>query len=153
MKAKHFFCYLAVVAVLFTACKKDKDYRDKWVGNWDFTTIDYHKDGVVGPFIEETDTTYFIGTIEKHGTNRLKITFKPNALEPDFTEIVYPLRVNGLIYPIVCNLGDFDYPEFRCDKGGFSGCISGNQINIYYQQSAGHFGNESHTIQGIKINK
>ncbi|MCL2290272.1 MAG: hypothetical protein FWC34_06135 [Bacteroidetes bacterium] len=33
MKVQHVY-YLAVIAVLFTACKKEKDYRDKWVGKY-----------------------------------------------------------------------------------------------------------------------
>ena len=34
MKAKHFFYGLVVLAILFSACKKDKDYRDKWAGEY-----------------------------------------------------------------------------------------------------------------------
>ena len=157
MKAKHFFCYLAVIAVLFTACKKDKDYRDKWVGDWDFTTIDYHKYGIVhDPFIEETDTTYFIGTIEKHGTNRLKITFNPDAIEP------FPIK--GLMYPKVDDSGTISYPEYISSLlsyyyGTFSGSISEDAIIINYKSEIGANGPlgyrdwETHTIQGIKINK
>ena len=35
MKTQHFIYCLAIVAVFFTACKKDTDYRDKWTGSYD----------------------------------------------------------------------------------------------------------------------
>jgi hypothetical protein len=41
MRTQHFFIVLAAVAVLFTACEKDKnhsedkDYREKWIGSYD----------------------------------------------------------------------------------------------------------------------
>jgi len=148
---------IIVVIVSLSSCKKpppEPDYRDKWVGNYDFTivsAIGYYQFDSGWNFTK--DTVNFVGTIEKYDNDRLKITFKPNTIEPDFTRILFPLQINGLIYPRVCNFGDFDYPEFRCDKGGFSGCFSDNKISINYSQSAGHFGSETHDIQGIKINE
>ena len=56
MKPQHFFCYFAVVAVLFTACKKDKedkDFRTKWIGDWNFDVkrSEFH-------YGNESETTY-----------------------------------------------------------------------------------------------
>jgi len=135
-------------------CSVNIDYRNRWFGTYDFTTISaigYFEFDFGWNYIH--DTVIFMGTIEKYDKDRLKIIFKPNATEPNFTEIFYPLQIKGLIYPSVGNLGLLDYPEFTCDKGEFSGCFSDNKINISYEQSAGHFGHEKHKIQGIKINK
>ena len=29
------------IMLVFSSCKKEKDYRDQWVGEWDFTSIYY----------------------------------------------------------------------------------------------------------------
>ena len=64
MKTKHFFFWLAIVAIcvtLFSTCKKDKeDYRDKWVGEWDFVV---EKFWWVGGEETENDTLYYSGKI------------------------------------------------------------------------------------------
>jgi hypothetical protein len=134
-------------------CAVNVDYRNKWVGDWDFTTTSAI--GYLNGYFEwdfTYDTVNFAGIIERYGKDRLKITFKPNDKEPDFTGKFFPVQINGLIYPRICNFGYIDYPEYKCDRGGFSGCFSDNKINIYYEQGAGHFGLENHKIQGIKTN-
>ena len=133
----------------------NEDYRDKWVGTYDFITI-----SAIGYWMPGTDWDYthdtvnFIGTIERFEKDRLKITFKPNATEPNWNPqpniSTFPVPINGLIYPRVCNFGDIDYPEYRCDKGEFSGCFMDNNIKIFYTQSAGHYGREQHEIRGTK---
>jgi len=159
MKPQHFFYCLAIIAIIFTACKKETDYRDKWTGTYEFTTHDFVEGGYYpNPWTVSLDTTiYFTGTIKKFGKDRLKITFKSNAKEPGWDPdpriSTFTLPIYGLIFPRVCNLGDLDYPEFRCDKGGFEGSFSNNEVSIKYWQSAGHYGYENYTIQGIKINK
>lgn len=159
MKTNFNICVYAIIFVIMTigffSCEKiEPDYRDQWTGTYDFTTISavgYWELGFGWSFVY--DTMNFVGTIEKYDEEKLKITFKPHATEPDFTDIVYPLKINGLIYPRISKFNKLDYPEFRCDNGGFSGSITEDKINIQYQQSAGHFGNENHKIEGIKINK
>jgi len=161
MNKKYFFFWFAIVAIcatLFSACKKEPvDYRDKWVGEWEFTTYDYREHGTIAePFIIERDTIHYVGRIEIHGADRLKIMFKPNATEP------FP--INGLIYPVVDNLGALSYPEYLPSLyfylyGELNGSISENAININYDHSIGSNGplglkdNENHTIRGIRINK
>ena len=138
-----------------TTCIVNVDYRNKWVGDWDFTTIDYnqycyYEDSLV--IIQNTDTIYFIGTIEKCGTDKLKIIFKSKATEPNLGAYYWPIKVNGLIYPVVDISGYLTYPEFLYM---FSGSFSDSKINITYSghSSPGLCAYESHRIQGIKINK
>ena len=138
MKPQHLFYYLVIIAVLFTACSKvsskDKDYRDKYVGVYDFTTIDC---------IGICDTIHFTGTIEKYKTSRLKIIFKPNATEPTFA---FPIPINGLMYPIVDNTGTIIYPEFIIRGYQLSGLITDNEISVFYDIVGGQ------TIYGVKLN-
>ena len=74
MKPQHFFYYLAIITVLFSACKKD--YRDKWVGNWNFevksTSWSMEMDAKI-------DSFYFSGKISL-GDNfdQLYINFEEN---------------------------------------------------------------------------
>ena len=140
-------------------CEEDEnDYRDKYVGPYNFTTHDFVEGGIYpNPWTVCLDTTiYFTGTIEKYGKDRLKITFKPDAKEPDWDPngyISFPIPIDGLIYPVVDDEGILSYPEYRCDKGKFEGFFSNNEVSIKYGQYAGHGGHEEHTIQGIKTNK
>ena len=136
-------------------CSVSVDYRNKWVGDWDFTTIDYDQYCYYGDslvIIQNTDTIYFIGTIEKCGTDKLKIIFKSKATEPDLGAYYWPIQVNGLIYPVVDISGYLTYPEFLYI---FSGSFSDNKINTTYSgySSPGLCAYESHWIQGIKFNK
>jgi len=164
MKTQHFFYRLAILmmgVILFSACRKpeEKDYRDKWVGNWDFTTIEYERwwtghDDNGEIFTITEDTIHYIGTIETYKTNRLKIVFKPDAIEP-----IYPVpnvsnaNINGLIYPTIDQSGNLTYPEL----GGvwyIGHCfLSNDSIVIMYGQNFGHLGDYSHSVQGTKINK
>ena len=163
MNKKHFFSLIAVLTIgitLFSTCKKDKeDYRDKWVGGYDFTTIDYHEYGFISDSILtiEIDTIRFIGTIKKFDSDRLKITFKPDVIEP------FP--INGLMYLVVDELGALSYPEYSPYlqevylSGSFTGSISENTIIVTYDSTIGSNGplglrdKTNHTIQGTKINK
>jgi len=77
MKAKHFFCYLAVIAVLFTACKKDKDYRDKWIGDWDFV-VEYYFWSTMEGYLLCSDTIFYLGKINhENGQEQLYIQYTP----------------------------------------------------------------------------
>jgi uncharacterized protein GlcG (DUF336 family) len=145
-------------------CAITVDYRIKWVGTYDFTTIDYihycNDPECISGVIEIWDTIQFIGTIGIFGTDKLKITFKPDATEPDLGtgNIGYwPLRINGIIYPVVDDTGNLTYLELinGSHHGMFRGSFSKNEINIQYAETGplGAAAFENHTINGIKINK
>jgi len=153
MKIQHFFYGLAVIVVLFMGCEREnKDYRSKWVGHWDFTTIEHeelwtgHENDSGQIFITKIDTIRYIGTIETHETNRLKIVFKPDAKEPEPQH-----RPHGLIYPIVDEVGNLTYPELEEWYTGH--CFLSNDSIVIRYGMAAHAGSYSHRIQGIKINK
>jgi len=143
-------------------CSVTVDYRTKWMGEWNFTTIDYlHYYSIPADpssLIIIHDTICFIGTIEKYENDRLKIVFKPNATAPDMEGIYFPLRINGLIYPVVDDLGNFDYSNLKSSHNSFSGefyfsgFISGNEISIDYSNTGplGMAAYETHNIHGIK---
>jgi hypothetical protein len=163
------FLFLAESLAFFTivciSCEKPKpkpetNYRDKYIGVWDFTTIDYLH--YVRDIYDTTslviihDTTNFIGTIEKYETDRLKMVFKSNATEPDMTGIYFPVQVKGIIYPVVDDTDTLRYPNFNGGDGSnFTGSFSGNEIKIRYADRGplAMAASENHTIQGIKINK
>ncbi|MDR1180442.1 MAG: hypothetical protein LBL13_00470 [Bacteroidales bacterium] len=166
------FLFLAATLAFFTiaciSCKKpepepETNYRDKYVGAWNFTTIDYiyyvRDIYDTNSLVIIHDTTNFIGTIEKYETDRLKIVFKPNATEPDMSDrniVYFPAGVNGLIYPVVDETDTLRYPNFNGGNGNnFTGSFSGNEIKIRYggRGPLGMAASENHTIQGIKINK
>jgi len=73
MKTKHFFFWLAIAAMcitLFSTCKKDKeDYRDKWVGDWDFVVKYYLWDTVEGDLVC-SDTIYYSGKINYENSQK-----------------------------------------------------------------------------------
>ncbi|MCL2682869.1 MAG: hypothetical protein FWE63_05220 [Bacteroidales bacterium] len=137
---------------LVVGCCKDKkckggtkDYRDKYIGTYDFTTIDFvrwHDLSQPYPYppIIIDDTTNYIGTIEKHEVNSLKIIFKPNA--------TYNYVSDGLIYLIVDSCGIF-YDTKSHDN--FNGSLSDNKISIKYSDKLAYMGFSSTEIQGIKI--
>lgn len=151
MKTLKFIICLSLI-IVFTACKeKDPivDYREKWCGDWEFTTIDYRETGVQPPYLTVTkDTIIFIGNIKKYEKDRLRIEYKPNAKEPDYGS---PSYIYGLIYPIIDEDGILSYPELHFSHGGFSGYFSNENVSISYCQTFGHAGSESSEIQGGKL--
>lgn len=161
--------FTVILGVLFSCCnpepdpypEKPKDYREKWVGTYDFTTIDYlryysHDIFDTASLVLIHDTTYFRGTIKAYENNRLKITFKPDATDPDFSSIIFPLRINGILYPVVDDLGIITCSELPVGSNQtLSGSFSENEINIRYESTGplGQAATEHHIIDGIKINK
>ena len=158
MKKGLILIVLACIAIAYISCEKptDSNYRENYVGTYDFTTIDTTRQMVQLPEDSlyscktTSETINYMGIVEKYGNNRLKITFKPNANEPDF--ISDCCAINGLIYPIVNEHSTLTYPEFSCtDRGGFDGWFSSDSIIIRYGQTIGHGWYEFHEIKGIKI--
>ena len=138
-------------------CSINVDYRNNWVGIYEFTTIDhlhYCEDPMCSTGVFDIrDTIQFIGTIEIFGTNRLRIVFKPNATEPKPSH--WLLQINGIIYPTVDPEGILTYSEYNSGESGFLGSLSGNEINMNYGASGplGMQMYEDHAIHGIKSNK
>lgn len=134
--------------ILFSACQKE-DYRDKWIGKWEFTTIDYRETGVEPPYLTVTkDTIIFIGNIKKYEEDRLRIEYKLNAKEPEYSN---PSSIYGLLYPVLDEDGTLSYPELQFAHSGFSGYFSNQNISISYSQTFGHSEFESSKIQGKKL--
>jgi hypothetical protein len=134
MKPQCFLYYLAAIAVLFMACepKPEPDYRDKWVGDWDFETIstswqmDWPQSIV--------DTLYFTGKIFiGDEDNQLSINY--------LKDHCYVIKVN--------------------EEGGFSeggteyvfGQFEGEDKVLIETRHGGHGGNVQETIGGTKIKK
>ena len=155
MNKRYFFFCFAIVAIcitVITACKKENDYRDQWVGEWKFTTYDYTQSGFSGePLTIKRDTIHFIGSIGKYETNKLKIVFKPNATEPDLGNH-FPLSINGLLYPTIDDSGILTIFGLDC-RPYFQGFIFNNEISISYGMIGplGMAAHENHQIQGTKI--
>ena len=145
---------LASIAMGYISCKKEKDYRDKWVGTYEFTTIDEYRQ-IPFPIAEPIttrDTIIFIGNIKKHETDRLKIAFMSNAKEPSFEG--FNFKISGLIYPVV-NKSDniLNYPEFMaCTRVHFNGIFSNDTITINYGRFEKTYQSNIY-VKGIKINK
>ena len=138
-------------------CSVNVDYRNKWIGNWDFTTIDYveYTLDYGGTYIIIDDTINFIGIVEKYEKDRLKIVFKPNATEPPIwnpNQSTFPTPVNGLIYSIINELDSLIYPNFNGEsKYRFTGFFSSNEVNIFYSGSGplGWAAYENHAIEWL----
>jgi len=79
---------------LFMGCKKTKDYREQWVGEWDFV-IASHKFNVDSIYQDVRDTLYNIGNIGLgNGKNELII----KCLEDYYLMPIMPIMqvdING----------------------------------------------------------
>ena len=152
MKVQRIAYCLIITAALFVSCKRDKiqvqkegeDYRAKWEGSWNFTTID----NTLYYFPPDTiiDTTIYTGYISIYDTNKLKIVFKPNASEPRYDPL--PVVIRGIVYPTVDESGMFSYPEVNLEHGIFRGFISTDTLYIHWYQTYGHAADAGHTIIG-----
>jgi len=132
-------------------CKVNVDYRNRWVGMYDFTTMS--KEWFVinldpWEYQFRYDTVIYRGTIERYKTDRLKITFFPNALEPDFSG--YFPKLNGLMYPVVGLSGKLAYPEIGNCRPYFQGFFSVNEVIANWGNYANTYGVEN-TLQGTLI--
>jgi len=129
-------------------CKVNVDYRNRWVGICEFTTISIER--WWPDYIYKIDSTKFVGKISKYNNDKLKIIYLPNATEPDLSSV--PM-FNGIMYPTVSSSGKLRYPEITFHHGGFNGFISNDTIWLSYSDAFGHFGDKNLHIQGRKINK
>jgi hypothetical protein len=132
MKAQHFF-YFIIITILFSACKKDKYYCDKWTGDWDFVTIknSWQMDWPQ-PIV---DTLYYVGKIHLgNEENLLLINY--------FDDYHYIVKVNK--------------------EGSFSEGLGSEYVNGQFEgedkvhietRHGGLGGYVRETINGIKITK
>jgi hypothetical protein len=123
MKTKHFFFWLAVAAIcvtLFSTCEKDKkhvekpDYRDQWVGDWDFVVERGFCSRDSG--MTRIDTIYHSGTI-MFGNEEWQIIIK-------YTE-------NNEIVAYVNDYGQICNPDQVYGIYSFSGDFIENNNNVY----------------------
>lgn len=152
---------MMIAFCLFVSCQKERiqqdgnnkeeDYRDEWVGTWDFTTIDYTQRWMPPVDTLIIDTIRYTGTIITSDTNKLKIVFKPDASDPIINP--GPPVIRGIVYPTVDVFGNLSYPEAYFDHGHFRGFISKDSIYMDYSQTYGHFATAWHTITGKKVSK
>ncbi|MDL2296924.1 hypothetical protein LJC68_10095 [Bacteroidales bacterium OttesenSCG-928-B11] len=132
--------------------ESEPDCRDKYVGEYEFTTIHgiayCGEDNPMG--IPIYDTIIYVGKIEKYDTDRLKITYTSNAIEPSYGNDINPATIHGIIYPVVDKSGTLTYPEFRNDRlCKFNGSFSDNEISVNYWRTHWQWGYETQEIYGI----
>lgn len=114
------------------------DYRDKWVGDWDFKiitgdwTMDDYYDSILGEYVEyptRYDTSYYLGNISFGNTDTsLLIHFKE-----DVNKSVFVTRL-GEIY--VSSTLKFNY---SVDEGNFYGTDSVYYKTGWHANPASHY--------------
>ncbi|MBE0654568.1 MAG: hypothetical protein IH594_12260, partial [Bacteroidales bacterium] len=136
---KKVFHIIFALVIIVSACEKD-DYRDKYCGNYEFTTLYkgrtmINRDSIY--FETVYDTSTFAGTVKKSGTQKLQIIFQGHETEPDLEDdgtTSYPTL--GKIYPTVDEGGVLTYKEFTDHNYGhvaFSGqFFSNDSLEFYY---------------------
>jgi len=131
MKPQHFFCYLAVVAVLFTACEKDKekDYRAQWVGEWDFEVHSSYWELDAGII---WDTVYYsLGEISLESVDKLNIKITETQ------SIIFTVNEGGKLFE----------SSFDCSRNGK---FMGRDTIYINSHCGGNGGGTSSRIDGIK---
>ena len=86
MKPQHFFCYLAVVAVLFTACKKDKEVTGVTITDVTGVTLNDKE-----LFLAPNDTVTLIATVQPDDATNKTITWTSS------NPTVATVNSNGLV--------------------------------------------------------
>lgn len=129
---KHKFKYIIILTALslFICCKKE-NYRDKYIGNWDFVVIvSKHNIDSIGQY--EEDTIYYLGQISYGNTeNEINIQYtKDNS-------IILNIDESGA-------LSGFPSPQYS--SGKFDGF---DKIHLYLRWG-GLGGSLTHSINGVK---
>jgi len=126
-----------VIIVLGSSC--NKDFRDKWVGDWDFV-INRHWWSGVGENYTEGDTVYYyLGKISIESTdNKLIIDYIGNI------SLVMTVDELGRLLTIK------DHPLGYTGNGLFDG---NNKIYIEREGGYGHGGGGKDIVNGIKKTK
>ncbi|MCL2722754.1 MAG: hypothetical protein FWD47_15600 [Treponema sp.] len=131
MKTKHFFYGLIVLAVLLTTCKKETDYRDKWVGDWDFVV---EREWWIMYTDEGKDTTYYSGKIS-YGNSSGDLYIKHSETDT----LLIDVDESGKLY--FSDGGGHDYAD---------GQFEGNNKMILFYHDGGLGGWMAFNISGIK---
>ena len=131
------------------------DYRNGRVGNYHFTNYNHLfilSDGKSKKYGTD-DTIEYNGSVAKFETDKLKIIYLPDYIEPDLQYETFPMiyAVYGLIYPTVGTPGIFSYPGMP-GRYGFTGSFTGGDSIRFSFSHATHMGDESYRIFGKKIN-
>jgi hypothetical protein len=151
---------LVCVSFFFIQCgKKDIriiDYRDKYVGVYNFSTSSSIIWYYYGAPPKRYDTVInYTGTVIKHKDDRIKIVFLPNATDPVSLDLyVFPIHINGMVYPTVNDTGGISYPEIEetySTRYAFRGAFFNNDSLAIIYGCSFHVGEEDHIIHGKKI--
>ncbi len=124
--------------IVFACTKTDEsisDYRDLFIGEYDFTICKYFEIETSDPVF---DTIEYLGTIDAFENDKLKIIYSDNPTEPSL-QCALPLKINGLLYPTVTDSGELIYPEVTqgCSRSWFSGSfINNDSISMQIGTSA-----------------
>ena len=134
MKNIRIISILSFVFLVSNCQKEEVDYRNKYIGNWEFTVIRNEflmstNDGNDG--YNRTDTIKYLGKIEK---GDLK-----NEIKMQYTN-------DNLLIVEINETGEFIFPPPR-KSGNFDGT---NKVNIYLFWG-GQGGGTTHRIDGIKL--
>jgi len=137
----------AIILIVFLIMGCEKDYRDKYTGEWDFMTEKYiygHKyvDGVTELVLLKDDTVYYSGKItlgnaeDACGNAEFIIQYTPND-----EVVVYVSKSGGINVPIdLCAKG--------CTRGNFKGK---DKMNLSFRWGGEYpDGVETHKIVGTK---
>jgi len=77
MKKQHFFLIALAILLITVMVNCQKDYREKWVGDWDLIVIEYKRDH----YDERHDTICYLGKISLgDAPDRLNINYKNGFL-------------------------------------------------------------------------
>lgn len=119
-----------LIVIFFISCKKEKDFRDKYIGEWNFNAeISEHNTDSIG-YIYHDSLTY-AGTIT-HGVSKNDIVIK----YINDKSVTLSLNEDGKLS---------NFPTQYCN-GNFE---SGNKIYLYLRWG-GIGGGITHKIRGVK---
>jgi hypothetical protein len=128
------------------------DYRNDYTGDYRFNNFYHFREAGSSGDSTSNSVIDYNGTIEKYQTDQLKIIFAPDYIEPYILQTLWPLHnaVYGLIYPTIDHSSEIlSYPNLHYS---FNGSFAGkDSINFYIAETT-HWGEESYTVFGKRIN-
>ncbi|HPE35419.1 MAG TPA: hypothetical protein PLI65_11550 [Bacteroidales bacterium] len=149
--------FIIISLAFLIGCDKkndnNEDYRDKYVGEYKFTTFSIMKewDFQLDTIHVTYDTIKFSGSIIKYENEKLTITFQSHETEPELDSTHLKPLTLGKIYPTVDLNGTLSYPEFVKYGGGiFSGMFIGNDTIDFSYGYQIHAFTINNNIIGIK---
>lgn len=147
-------CLFTILLAFASSCKPEgeTDYRDKWCGEWGFTTCLYEETWSTNPFdtvgvtYVSYDTITWDGSITKSGTDRIRVQFRPidcsvqTALEKGYEAGYVELDA------------DRDTDTLRYQKGSapVTGYVNTDEAYLSWTIIYGHAGYKGYKVYGIK---